>query len=78
MSKKNRTENRFRGVIMPTRSHPAIRAVTRRGAHPSSLGDKLLNSFCLVMYYLHNHRRHDCAKVIDVGCGWGLSGFWCS
>jgi predicted nicotinamide N-methyase len=78
LSKKNRTENRFRGVIMPTRSHPAIRAVTRRGAHPSIHGDKLWKSSCLLMDYLHKNRPQHCARVIDVGCGWGVSGIWCA
>ena len=78
MKKKPRTENRFRGVIMPTGSHPAIRKVRRQGVQPSIHGNKLWKSSCLLMDYLHKHRPEHCASVIDVGCGWGVSGIWCA
>ena len=78
MKKKPRTENRFRGVTMPTGSHPAIRKVRRQGVQPSIHGNKLWKSSCLLMDYLNKHRPEHCASVIDVGCGWGVSGIWCA
>ncbi len=75
---KPRTEHRFRGVIMPTGSHPAIRRVRRQGVNPSIHGNKLWKSSCLLVDYLNRNRPQHCATVADVGCGWGLSGIWCA
>ncbi|MCB1674839.1 MAG: class I SAM-dependent methyltransferase [Halioglobus sp.] len=63
---------------MPTASHPAIRRVKRQGNDPSIHGNKLWKSSLLLIDYLHRHRPQHCAAVIDVGCGWGLSGIWCA
>ncbi|MEZ5503737.1 MAG: hypothetical protein R3E50_14155 [Halioglobus sp.] len=41
---KPRTGHRFRGVTMPTSSHPVIRQVRREGAYPSIHGNKLWKS----------------------------------
>ena len=75
---KPRTEHRFRGVIMPTGSHPAIRRVKRKGVYPSIHGNKLWKSSCLLIDYLNKNRPEHCRSVIDVGCGWGVSGIWCA
>ena len=75
---KPRTENRFRGVTMPTGSHPAIRRVKRQGVYPSIHGNKLWKSSCLLIDYLNKNRPEYCRSVIDVGCGWGASGIWCA
>lgn len=77
-SKKTRTEHRFRGAIMPTKSHPAIRRVKRDGAQPSIHGDKLWKSSLLLIDYLKKNPPEHCQTVIDVGCGWGISGIWCA
>lgn len=77
-NKKPRTESRFRGVTLPTASHPAIRRVKRRGGKPSIHGDKLWKSSLLLIDYLNQHRPEHTNKVLDVGCGWGISGIWCA
>lgn len=63
---------------MPTASHPAIRRVKRQGVQPSIHGDKLWKSSFLLIDYLNKHRPEHAAKVLDVGCGWGISGIWCA
>lgn len=63
---------------MPTGSHPAIRKVKRQGTQPSIHGNKLWKSSCLLMDYLNKNRPEHCGKIIDVGCGWGVSGIWCA
>lgn len=77
-TRKPRTEYRFRGVTMPTASHPAIRRLKRQGVYPSIHGNKLWKSSCLLIDYLNRHRPRHCRSVIDVGCGWGASGIWCA
>lgn len=76
--KKSPTENRFRGVIMPTNSHPAIRKVKREGVYPSIHGNKLWKSSCLLIDYMKKNPPEHFNSVIDVGCGWGVSGIWCA
>lgn len=78
MAKKARTEHRFRGVRMPTASHPAIRRLKRQGVEPSIHGNKLWKSSCLLIDYLKQHPPRHCKRVLDVGCGWGISGIWCA
>jgi len=78
MSRKPRTEYRFRGAVMPTKSHPNIRKIRRQGTHPSIHGDKLWKSSLLLIDYLKKHPPAHRKSVIDVGCGWGISGIWCA
>lgn len=63
---------------MPTSSHPAIRRVKRRDINPSIHGNKLWKSSCLLIDYLKKNPAEYCESVIDVGCGWGISGIWCA
>jgi predicted nicotinamide N-methyase len=72
------TEHRFRGVVMPTASHPEIRRARRSGAVPEIHGNKLWKSSMLVIDYLHRHPDPAPRNVIDVGCGWGIGGIWCA
>ena len=78
MSNKPRTQRRFRNVLMPTSSHPAIRRVRRQGNKPTIHGNKLWKSSCLLIDYLGKHPPAHTASVIDVGCGWGIGGIWCA
>ncbi len=72
------TERRFRGVVMPTGSHKAIRRVKRAGHEPSIHGTKLWKSSFLVIDYLHKNPPEFCKTVLDAGCGWGITGIWCA
>lgn len=72
------TERRFRGMVMPTASHPAIRKVRRQGQHPSIHGNKLWKSSCLLLDYLGKQTPQHHARVLDAGCGWGIAGIWCA
>ena len=63
---------------MPTSSHPAIRRVKRKDINPSIHGNKLWKSSCLLIDYLKKKPSPHCESVIDVGCGWGISGIWCA
>ena len=63
---------------MPTSSHPVIRKVRRKGIAPMIHGNKLWKSSLLLIDYLNKHRPAHCERVIDVGCGWGVSGIWCA
>lgn len=75
---KKKTEYKFRGVTMPTSSHPVIRQVRRNGANPTIHGNKLWKSSRLIIDYLKKNPPEHANKVLDVGCGWGISGIWCA
>jgi len=75
---KPSTGHRFRGVTMPTNAHPLVRQVKRQGISPSIHGNKLWKSSLLLIDYLNKHRPAHSKTVIDVGCGWGISGIWCA
>lgn len=78
MANSKANARRFRGVVMPTASHPAIRRVRRQGHVPGIHGNKLWKSSALLIDYLHRQRPEHCQRVLDVGCGWGISGIWCA
>ncbi len=75
-SKGRVTERKYRGVVMPTASHKAIRAVKRAGHEPSIHGTKLWRSSFLIMDYLHKNPPASADTVLDAGCGWGITGIW--
>ena len=72
------TERKFRGVTLPTASHKAIRRVKRAGHEPSIHGTKLWRSSFLIIDYLHKNPPAKAKRVLDAGCGWGISGIWCA
>ena len=69
---------RFRGVVMPYAGHKSIRAVRRAGHEPSIHGTKLWKSSCLIIDYLKKHPPKRRKRVLDAGCGWGITGIWCA
>lgn len=71
-------EHRFRGVRLPTASHPEIRRAKRANAAPAIHGNKLWKSSCLIIDYLHKNPDPKPARVLDAGCGWGIGGIWCA
>lgn len=71
-------QHKFRGVIMPTASHPDIRRAKRQHEAPAIHGNKLWKSSCLVIDYLKKHPDPAPQHVLDAGCGWGIGGIWCA
>jgi predicted nicotinamide N-methyase len=70
--------HRFRGVLFPTASHPAIRRAKRQHEAPEIHGNKLWKSSCLIIDYLYKHPDPRPRQVLDAGCGWGIGGIWCA
>jgi predicted nicotinamide N-methyase len=73
-----RTEYRFHGVKMLTASHPEIRRIKRSDAQPSIHGNKLWKSSFLLIDYLKKNPPEHYRRVMDAGCGWGMSGIYCA
>lgn len=66
----------FRGIKALKVSHPEVRRLKRQQDDPKLHGNKVWrSSFALIDYLYHNPIPKG-ARVIDVGCGWGLTGIW--
>ena len=57
-------------------SHPAVKKLKREGHEPSIHGNKVWRSSFVLMNYLKNYPIPAQAKVMDIGCGWGLTGIY--
>ena len=64
----------FRGARALKSSHPEVRRLKRQSEDPSLHGNKVWHSSFALIDYLHRHPLPRGARVIDVGCGWGLTG----
>ncbi|MFC1532590.1 methyltransferase, partial [Thermodesulfobacteriota bacterium] len=56
--------------------HPEIRKLKQHNT-PSSHGNKFWTSSWLLMDYFKHNGLAKGSRVIEVGCGWGLSGIYC-
>ena len=70
--------HKFRGVVMPTSSHRAIKKAKKKRSQPSIHGTKLWKSSALIIDHLKKNPPPYSDSVIDVGCGWGIGGVWCA
>ncbi|HET8711364.1 MAG TPA: class I SAM-dependent methyltransferase [Spongiibacteraceae bacterium] len=61
-----------------TAKHPAMAKLRREGHVASIHGNKHWPSADLLMDFLEKHPLPKRKRVIDVGCGWGLSGIYCA
>lgn len=64
------------GVVAVNSKHKGVRRLKRQGYIPSLHGSKVwLSSFAL-MEYFEDFPLANNAKVMDVGCGWGIMGIY--
>jgi len=66
------------GIQRMTASHPAMRRLRRQGHVASIHGNKHWPSADLLMDFLSQHPLPKRSRVVDAGCGWGLSGIFCA
>jgi predicted nicotinamide N-methyase len=62
------------GTLALTASHPAVKKLKRLEQTPSIHGNKVWGSSFVIMDYLIENPIPENKKVVDVGCGWGLTG----
>lgn len=66
------------GLTIRKNAHPDMRKLRREAGDASLHGNKFWKSSCLTMDYLKKHPLPSGARVLDLGCGWGLGGIFCA
>ncbi|MCW8127333.1 class I SAM-dependent methyltransferase [Microbulbifer halophilus] len=69
---------RLFGLTVRKNAHPDMRRLRREAGEPSLHGNKFWKSSCLMMDYLKKNPLEKGARVLDIGCGWGLGGIFCA
>ncbi len=65
------------GVKRMTSRHPIIKKLKKE--YPTSIhGDKFWSSSYLLMDYLNDNPPEKKAKILEIGCGWGLTAIYCT
>lgn len=78
MKHKSNDTRRLFGLTVRKNAHPDMRRLRREAGDPSLHGNKFWKSSCLTMDYLKRHPLRKGARVLDLGCGWGLGGIFCA
>ncbi|MCB1694490.1 MAG: class I SAM-dependent methyltransferase, partial [Pseudomonadales bacterium] len=71
------TEREAYGLKILKASHPEVRRL-KKEYEPEIHGNKFWNSSYLIMDYLAHQGLAEGARVLEVGCGWGLAGIYCA
>jgi predicted nicotinamide N-methyase len=66
------------GILILERRHRIIRDLGKRAARPALYGTQVWRSSFTLMSYLESHPIEPAQRVLEVGCGWGLSGIFCA
>ncbi|MCK7596987.1 methyltransferase domain-containing protein [Microbulbifer sp. CAU 1566] len=78
MAESNSLSRRMFGLTVRKNAHPDMRKLRREAGDASLHGNKFWKSSCLTMDYLQKHPLKKGARVLDLGCGWGLGGIFCA
>ena len=71
------TQREAYGVTILKPGHPRVRAL-KKDHEPEIHGDRFWNSSYLIMDFLERQGLPAGARVMEVGCGWGLLGIYCA
>ena len=77
MTSRAKTEIRAYGIRALQARHPEVRKLKRLHT-PSVHGNKHWASSWLLMDYFRHHALPPGARVMEIGCGWGLAGIYCA
>ena len=81
MAKKKKsekqTERQAYGITVLKAAHPEVRRL-KKDHDPEIHGNKFWNSSWLIMDYFERQGLPQKARVMEVGCGWGLAGIYCA
>jgi predicted nicotinamide N-methyase len=66
----------YLGIKALRSTHPGVRKLKREQNGHSAHGNKVWRSSFVLMDYLSTNPPQTQAKVLDIGCGWGLTGLF--
>lgn len=66
------------GLTILKNAHPEMRKIRRDHGSPNIHGNKFWKSTYLLMDYLSEFPPKKNAKILEVGCGYGLGGIFCA
>lgn len=64
------------GLTILKNSHSDIRRLRQQTGYPSIHGNKFWKSTYLLMDYLQANPPKQRARILEIGCGWGLAGIF--
>lgn len=64
------------GTKALTSTHPEVKKLKRQGIEAEIHGNKVWRSSYVIMDYFEDYPIPQGQKVMDVGCGWGLTGIY--
>lgn len=67
-----------RGLAIYPKTHKKIAKLQKNGAYPEIHGDKVWFSSYFIMDWLDANPPAKRARILEIGCGWGLLGMYCA
>jgi 2-polyprenyl-3-methyl-5-hydroxy-6-metoxy-1,4-benzoquinol methylase len=64
------------GLKILRSTHPEVRRIKRKQLGHSAHGNKVWRSSFALIDYLETYPLEPQSKVLEIGCGWGLSGLY--
>jgi predicted nicotinamide N-methyase len=66
------------GLTMLSPSHPEVQRLQHAAVQPALHGHKVWPMSLVLIDYLHQRGVPSRARVLELGCGWGLVGIYCA
>jgi predicted nicotinamide N-methyase len=66
------------GLTILSTSHPEVRRLQHAAIQPALHGHKVWPTSLVLIDYLHQRGVSPRARVLELGCGWGLVGIYCA
>lgn len=66
------------GITVRKNAHSDIRRIKKQGGQTAIHGNKFWLSSTVMMDYLQQYPPKKGASLLEVGCGWGISGIFCA
>ena len=77
MSSSEKHIKEVRGLKLFKKKHKTIKKLLKETSVPEIHGDKVWYSSYLILDYLQEHPPEKGAKILEIGCGWGILGIHC-
>lgn len=66
------------GLTVLKNSHKEVRRIKQQVGNATIHGNKFWKSSCLMMDYLKANPPKKGSRILEIGCGWGISGIYCA